>query len=114
MTENTQDNLITLVDKDGNQKDFQIMMTIDGQEQFGKNYIIVAPTEEPEGEEVELLTFSYVPNEEDASSGDLQPLESPEEWEMVNDIFGQFVENEADAFKEGIVNVVITAEDDAE
>ena len=112
MTEEQKDNMITLVDNEGNQKEFQIMMTIDGQEQFGKNYLIVAPAEEQEGEEIELLTFSFVPSEEDASQGTLSPIEDEQEWAMVNDIFGQFVsENEGKAFEEGIVNVVIESED---
>lgn len=81
MAEN-KDNLITLVDNDGNQKDFQIMMIIDGKEQFGKNYLIVAPTEEKEGEDIELLTFSFEPDADDASKGVLSPIENEDEWTL--------------------------------
>lgn len=115
MAETNQDNTITLVDNEGNQKDFQIMMVIHGEEQFGKNYLIVAPMDVPEGEEIELLTFSFEPDANDESKGTLSPIESPEEWAMVNDIFGDFVnENDGKAFEEGIVNVTITAEEPAE
>ena len=45
---------ITLVDDQGNETLFEILLTIDGQEEFGKNYVLVVPAgaeEDDNGEE---------------------------------------------------------------
>ena len=35
--------LITLVDEQGNETLFEILLTIDGKEEFGKNYVLLVP-----------------------------------------------------------------------
>ena len=35
--------LITLVDEQGNETLFEILLTIDGKEEFGKNYVLLIP-----------------------------------------------------------------------
>ena len=53
--------LITLVDEQGNETLFEILLTIDGKEEFGKNYVLLVPVnaEEDENGEVETkLTHS--------------------------------------------------------
>lgn len=37
---NHEPDYITLVDENGNESLFQILITIDGQEEFGKNYVV--------------------------------------------------------------------------
>ena len=40
---NHEPDYITLVDENGNESLFQILITIDGQEEFGKNYVVLQP-----------------------------------------------------------------------
>lgn len=55
--------LITLVDEQGNETLFEILLTIDGKEEFGKNYVLLVP----------------VNAEED-------------EWNMIEEVFNSFME----------------------
>ena len=41
--EQAQPELITLVDEQGNENLFEILLTIDGKEEFGKNYVLLVP-----------------------------------------------------------------------
>ena len=52
--------LITLVDEQGNETLFEILLTIDGKEEFGKNYVLLIPAnaEEDENGEVEIQAYS--------------------------------------------------------
>ena len=67
--------LITLVDEQGNETLFEILLTIDGKEEFGKNYVLLIPAnaEEDENGEVEIQAYSFTENE-DGTEGDLQPI----------------------------------------
>ena len=38
--------LITLVDEQGNETLFEILLTIDGKEEFGKNYVLLVPVKQ--------------------------------------------------------------------
>ena len=55
MTEHTHDHEghehITLVDEEGNETLYEILLTIDGQEEFGRNYVLLYPAGIPEDEE---------------------------------------------------------------
>ena len=57
--------LITLVDEQGNETLFEILLTIDGKEEFGKNYVLLVPVnaEEDENGEVEIQAYSFIENE---------------------------------------------------
>lgn len=57
--------LITLVDEQGNETLFEILLTIDGKEEFGKNYVLLIPAnaEEDENGEVEIQAYSFTENE---------------------------------------------------
>ena len=62
--------LITLVDEQGNETLFEILLTIDGKEEFGKNYVLLVP------------------------EGELQPIpeDSEDEWNMIEEVFNSFME----------------------
>ena len=85
--------LITLVDEQGNETLFEILLTIDGKEEFGKNYVLLIPenAEEDENGEVEIQAYSFTENE-DGTEGDLQPIpeDSDAEWDMIEEIFTRF------------------------
>lgn len=57
--------LITLVDEQGNETLFEILLTIDGKEEFGKNYVLLVPVnaEEDEDGQVEIQAYSFIENE---------------------------------------------------
>ncbi len=88
--------LITLVDEKGNESLFEILLTIDGQEEFGKNYVLLIPAsaaEDADGE-VEIQAYSFIENE-DGTEGDLQPIpeEAEAEWNMIEEVFNSFLDD---------------------
>ena len=93
--EQTQPELITLVDEQGNENLFEILLTIDGKEEFGKNYVLLVPVnaEEDENGEVEIQAYSFTENE-DGTEGELEPIpeDSDAEWDMIEEVFNSFME----------------------
>ena len=93
--EQTQPELITQVDEQGNENLFEILLTIDGKEEFGKNYVLLVPVnaEEDENGEVEIQAYSFTENE-DGTEGELEPIpeDSDAEWDMIEEVFNSFME----------------------
>ena len=89
--------LITLVDEQGNESLYEILMTIDGKEEFGKNYVLVVPANAEADEDglVEIQAYSFTENE-DGTEGDLQPIpeDANAEWDMIEEVFNSFMEEE--------------------
>lgn len=89
--------VITLVDENGNESLFEILMTIDGREEFGKNYVLLVPVgaEEDEEGQIEIQAYSYTENA-DGTEGDLQPIpeDSDAEWDMIEEVFNSFMEED--------------------
>ncbi|MFA9413727.1 MULTISPECIES: DUF1292 domain-containing protein [Streptococcus] len=89
--------VITLVDEEGNETLFEILLTIDGREEFGKNYVLLVPAgaEADETGEIEIQAYSYTENE-DGTEGDLLPIpeDSDAEWDMIEEVFNSFVDEE--------------------
>ena len=92
-----QHEVITLVDENGNETLFEILLTIDGREEFGKKYVLLVPAgaEEDEQGEIEIQAYSFTENA-DGTEGDLQPI--PEdldaEWDMIEEVFNSFLDEE--------------------
>lgn len=89
--------VITIVDEQGNETLFEILLTIDGKEEFGKNYVLLVPVgaEEDEHGEVEIQAYSFTENEE-GTEGDLKPIpeDSEAEWNMIEEVFNSFLDEE--------------------
>lgn len=89
--------VVTLVDEQGNEALFEILLTIDGREEFGKNYVLLVPagSQEDESGEVEIQAYSFTENE-DGTEGDLQPIpeDSDAEWDMIEEVFNSFLDEE--------------------
>ncbi|RHH69116.1 MULTISPECIES: DUF1292 domain-containing protein [Vagococcus] len=83
------DDLITLIDDEGNEVLFRIHLTIDGKEQFGKEYVLLYDASTPEGEEVELLAYAYEQADNEAE-GRLMEVETEAEWDMIEEVFNAF------------------------
>lgn len=86
---NIEDEYITLVDEKGNEELYKILLTFES-EDFNKNYVLVHPASSTE-EEVEVFAFSY--QESDGGlEGELNTVETDEEWDMIEEVLGAFVE----------------------
>ncbi|MDR0298100.1 MAG: DUF1292 domain-containing protein [Streptococcaceae bacterium] len=91
--ENEEARIIQLVDDAGNEVDFEVLLTIDGQEEFGKSYVLLLPVgAEDDDAEVEISAYSFTQNA-DGTEGDLNPIpdDAEDEWAMIEDVFNQFV-----------------------
>ncbi|MDR1521912.1 MAG: DUF1292 domain-containing protein [Streptococcaceae bacterium] len=90
--------VVTLVDDDGNETLYEILMTIDGQEKFGKNYVLLYPAGISDDEDdVELLAYSFLENE-DGTQGRLMAIDENayDEWDMIEEMFQAFMDEEQD------------------
>jgi len=90
-------NVITLIDDDGNETLYEILMTIDGQKEFGKNYVLLYPAGIDDDEEIELLAYSFLENE-DGTQGKLMAIDkdSEDEWDMIEEVFQTFMDEDLD------------------
>lgn len=80
---------ITLIDEEGNEDLYAIMLTFSSDE-FEKDYVIVYPANANLDEEVELSAFSYS-EAEGGLEGRLYPIEEDKEWDMIEEVIGAFV-----------------------
>jgi len=87
---------ITIVDEEGNEQLCEVLFTFDA-EQFGKSYVLYYPVgaEEDEDETIEILASSFVPGE-DGAEGELKPIETDEEWDMIEEMLNTFLAEDED------------------
>lgn len=85
---------ITVVDEQGNEQLCEILFTFES-DRFGKSYVLYYPisSENEDEEEIEIHASSFVPND-NGEDGDLEPIETEEEWDMVEEMLNTFFENE--------------------
>lgn len=88
------ENTITVIDENGDEQLCEILFTFDSDE-FNKSYVLYYPigAEEDENEEIEIFAASYIPSE-DNEQGDLKPIETDEEWDMIEEILSTFLDND--------------------
>lgn len=91
-THNHDEEYVTIIDEDGNEELYQILFTFDS-EDFGKSYVLLYPAGVTDDEDVEIQAYSFVENEE-GGAGDLLPIETQEEWDMVEEVLNTFMEDE--------------------
>jgi|SRR5699024_5346218 len=82
---------ITLVDEEGNEDLYQILLTFESEE-HEKSYVLVHPVS-TEDEEVEIFAFSYTESD-GGLEGQLNDIETEEEWDMIEEVLGAFIEEE--------------------
>ncbi|EAA0304832.1 DUF1292 domain-containing protein, partial [Listeria monocytogenes] len=82
-----------LIDDQGNETLYEILLTVDGTEEFGRNYVLLYPAGVPEEEDVELQAYAYIENE-DGSEGELEQIETEAEWDMIEEVFNTFMAEE--------------------
>ncbi|MBS4176248.1 DUF1292 domain-containing protein [Bacillus sp. FJAT-49731] len=85
---------ITVVDENGNEQLYEVLFTFDSDE-FEKSYVLYFPVgaDEDENEEIEIHASAYIQNEE-GEEGSLQPIETDEEWDMIEEMLNTFLDEE--------------------
>lgn len=87
------ENQITIVDEEGNEQLCEILLTFDSEE-FGKSYVLYYPIGETEDdEEIEIHASAFMPSE-DNEDGELMPIETDEEWDLIEEMLNTFLEEE--------------------
>lgn len=91
---NQGENHITVVDEQGNEQLCEILFTFDSEE-FGKSYVLYYPvgSSEEDDEEIEIHASAYVASE-DGEDGDLQPIETEEEWDLIEEMLNTFLDEQ--------------------
>jgi uncharacterized protein YrzB (UPF0473 family) len=82
---------ITVVDEDGNEQLCEVLFTFESEE-FGKSYVLYYPVgaDNDDEDDIEIHASSFVPNEEN-EEGELQPVETDEEWDMIEEMLNTFM-----------------------
>lgn len=83
---------ITVVDEQGNEVLCEVLFTFDSDE-FKKSYVLYFPVGESEEEEIEIHASSFEQNDENAE-GELKPIETEEEWDMIEEMLNTFLDEE--------------------
>ncbi|WML54144.1 DUF1292 domain-containing protein [Neobacillus sp. PS3-12] len=87
---------ITVVDEEGNEQLCEVLFTFDSDE-FGKSYVLYYPlgAEEDDEEDIEIHASAFIPKE-DGEDGELMPIETDEEWDMIEEVLNTFLDEEED------------------
>jgi uncharacterized protein YrzB (UPF0473 family) len=87
---------IIIPDENGDEHLFEVLFTFDVDE-TGKSYMAVAPMSDnggDEDEEVEVYAFRFEEKGEEDDDLSLFPIESDEEWEIVEEMLNTFSEED--------------------
>lgn len=84
---------LTFIDEEGNEILCEILFTFESEE-FNKSYVLFYPVADAEGEDIEVMAAAYSPTEN--GEGELLPIETDEEWDLIEDVLAQFDEEEDD------------------
>ena len=87
-----QENIINLIDENGVESQFEIILTLEAE---GKEYAILMPVEEEEAEEAWVFRI-----DRDEQGEILVPLEDDKEYEIVVDVYNTLMEEEGLNFDE--------------
>ncbi|MEY8308704.1 DUF1292 domain-containing protein [Erysipelotrichaceae bacterium 51-3] len=77
-------NSLYVKDEDGNEKRMIILFTFSSDD-YGKSYVVF---QDPENETGEIYASAY------NDDGELLPIETDEEWDMVEEVINTFVSDE--------------------
>lgn len=75
------ENTIQVIDDNGNTINFQVLFTFDSDE-TGKKYVLYY---DPNADEPQVYSSIY------DDEGNLFPIETPEEWDMIEEVFNSFI-----------------------
>ncbi len=77
-------NSLYVTDENGVEKRMVILFTFDSDD-YGKQYVVF---QDPDGEESEIFASAYT------DDGELVPIDSDEEWDMVQEVINTFAADE--------------------
>ena len=83
-----EDKKFTVVDEEGKELEYEVVLTFKNPE-TEKSYVIYKLPGE-ENEEVFAATY----DENDKTGGNLQPVETDKEWDMLDDVLNAFLDEE--------------------
>ena len=88
---------LIIPDEDGEEHLFETLFKFDVDE-LNASYICLVPVEQVDTDEAEVYAFRYEETATDSGESDINlfPIESDEEWEIVEEMFATLVENEDD------------------
>ena len=89
---NNDENLISLIDEDGNEQLFKELFTFDSDD-YGKSYILIYPAEQENDDSVDIQAYIVADNE-DGDGQDLVPIEDDKEWDMVEQVLNTFLDDD--------------------
>lgn len=84
---------IIIPDENGEEHLFEVLFTFDVDE-TNHSYITLTPAEQKVDEEVEVYAFRYEEKEGDDDDLSLFPIESDEEWEIVEEMLHTLADKE--------------------
>lgn len=84
---------IIIPDDNGEEHLFEVLFTFDVDE-TSKSYLAVIPVEQKEDEEVEVYAFRYEEKENDEDDLALFPIETDEEWNIVEEMLNTLADEE--------------------
>ncbi|MBO9130451.1 DUF1292 domain-containing protein [Bacillus sp. 165] len=88
------ENQFSIVDESGNEILCDIVLTFES-EQFGpKAYVVFSPVGEVDEDGEPVYDAMIFEESDDVEGGKLLPIESEEEWEMVQEVFNTFQDEE--------------------
>lgn len=89
-----QEDLLIVTDENGEELECVIVMTFESDE-FEKSYVVYRLKDEEDGE---YFAASFDPNDEE--EGQLLPIDTDEEWDLVEEVLESFLEDEDEEEKE--------------
>ncbi|WP_246940669.1 DUF1292 domain-containing protein [Bacillus pinisoli] len=83
---------ITVIDEDGNEQLCEVLFTFESEE-FKKSYVLYYPLGSDDDEEdIEIHASSFTAN--DTEEGELSPIETEEEWDLIEEMLNTFLDEE--------------------
>ena len=83
---------ISLIDQAGHKVIYNVLLTFKSDD-LHKSYILIYPKDQNKDQQVGVRAFALPPDENPANpqSGDLQPIKTKREWDMVESVLNTFV-----------------------
>lgn len=92
MKEVSKENTFTCLDENGKKIECTVLFTFD-MEKTGKNYIIYTDNTTDESGQIRTYASTYTPDTEES---DLGPIETEEEWKMIEGILSSLTDKKED------------------
>lgn len=93
MSEVNDENLITLIDEEGNETLYEILFTFHSDD-YDRSYVLLVPEETHDDEEVLVEAYAYTETGDDDDLGELEEIDSDEEWDMVEEVLNTYLTDE--------------------